>query len=106
VAAPIRIGTLDAAEADDLVSALAVRGLVGRPVVANGERWVELHEAHEETERLLAEATAAVEAWLADRGRPAVELTVAGRTLTVRAHAGLNEALRTRLPSRTDSSLA
>jgi antitoxin (DNA-binding transcriptional repressor) of toxin-antitoxin stability system len=106
VAAPIRIGTLDAAEADDLVGALAVRGLVGRPVAADGERFVELHEAHEETDRLVAEVTAAVEAWLADRGRPAVELTVAGRAFPVQAAASLDEALRTRLPSRSDSPLA
>ena len=102
VAAPIRVGMLDSAEAADLVDALAVRGLIGKPVAADGEQWVELHEVHEDTERLVAEVTAAVEAWLADRRREHVEIRVAERSYPVHAASTLTEALRPRRPSRSD----
>jgi hypothetical protein len=102
VAAPIRIGTLDAVEAADLVDALAVRGLIGRSVEAGGHRWVELHETHEETERLVAEVSAAVADWLADRRRDEAEIRVGGRSIAVRSATDLDETLRDRLPSRAD----
>jgi hypothetical protein len=99
VAAPIRVGILEVAEASDLAEALAVRGLIGRPVAARGKRWVEIHEPHEEEERLLAEVKEAVEAWLADRGHPAVEIRVGDRSIAVKAPERLDDALRERLPT-------
>jgi hypothetical protein len=106
VAAPIRVGKLDSAEAADLVDAFAVRGLIAKPVGDGPRLWIEIHEAHEDTERLVAEVTSAVEAWLADRGRDEVELRVSGRSYPVRAPSTLTEALHPRRPARTDQRRA
>jgi len=97
VSAPIRIGTLDATEASDLVHALAARGLIGRAVGAEGERWVEVSEAREETRRLLADVTNAVSTWLAEHERPAVDIEVEGQVVHVTARDDLRDALRARL---------
>lgn len=101
MSAPIRIGTLDATEASDLVHALAARGLIGRPVAAESERWVEVFEAHEETDRLLADVTDAVSTWLAERARAAVDIEVEGRVLRVGAPDDLRDVLRARLRGKT-----
>jgi hypothetical protein len=100
VSAPIRIGTLDATEASDLVHALAARGLIGRTVPTDGERWVEVCDAHEETRRLLADVTDAVSIWLAERERARVDVEVEGRIVHVSARADLRDALRARLRVR------
>jgi hypothetical protein len=97
VAAPIRIGTLDATEASDLVQALAARGLIGRPVGAVGSRWVEVNEAREETHRLLHDVTEAVAIWLAENERPTLDIEVEGRVHHVSAQADLRDALRAQL---------
>lgn len=106
MAAPIRIGMLDATEASDLVHALAARGLIGRPVAAESERWVEVCEAHEDTSRLLADVTDAVSTWLAEHERPAVDVEVEGRVLRVSARDDLRDVLRARLRvrARTEGS--
>jgi hypothetical protein len=101
VAAPIRIGTLDAREASDLVQALAARGLIGRPVRERGSHWVEVHEAHEETRRLLADVTAAVETWLSDREERSLSIEVEGRIREIEAPGDLRDVLRERLRTRT-----
>lgn len=85
MAAPIRIGPLRGRDALDLARALAVRGLIGRPVRAGGSFSVEVADSHEESGRLLEEVTEALEDWLADRGRRGVGLDVAGSHRTVRA---------------------
>lgn len=100
MAAPIRIGTLAATEANDLVHALAARGLIGRLVVAESERWVEVCEAHEETSRLLADVTDAVSTWLAEHERTSVDVTVEGRVLRVNARDDLRAVLREQLRVR------
>lgn len=100
MAAPIRIGTLDATEASDLVQALAARGLIGRPVGANGDRWVEVSEAREETHRLLADVTDAVATWLAEHERESIDVEVEGRLQHVSARADLRDALRARIRAR------
>lgn len=100
MAAPIRIGTLDATEASDLVQALAARGLIGRPVGTEGDRWVEVSEAHEETRRLLADVTDAVAIWLAEHERESIDIEVEGRVQHVRARDDLRDALRARLRAR------
>jgi hypothetical protein len=84
VARPIRVGVLDAEEARDLIGALAVRGLVGRPLDEAAGVWVELHEAREDAERLLAEAIDTVRAWVSDRGKDAVEVHADTGVYTVR----------------------
>jgi hypothetical protein len=99
VATPVRVGTLDAAEAGDLVEALAVRGLIGTPVDGEGGRWVELRSSREKTERLLADVADAVEAWLADRGRAALEIRAGRHAYSVRAGQRLDDVLRSRLPA-------
>ena len=99
MAPPIRIGTLAADEARDLVEALAVRGLIGRATEAADGWWVELHDPHEETERLVAEVTEAVQAWLVDRNRPSATISVAERWTTVEPGERIEETLRGRLPS-------
>jgi hypothetical protein len=97
VAAPIRIGTLDATEASDLVHALAARGLIGRAVAADAERWVEVCEAREETKRLLADVTDAVSTWLAEHERSTIDVEVEGRVVRVSARDDLRDVLRARL---------
>ncbi len=97
MAVPIRIGTLDATEASDLVQALAARGLIGRPLGADGERWVEVHDAHEETRRLLTDVIEAVETWLAEHDRDAVDVSVEGRLHRVTVGDDLRDALRARI---------
>jgi hypothetical protein len=99
VARPIRVGVLDAAEASDLVEALAVRGLTATSAARGGGHWVELHELHEETERLLVEVTEAVEAWRADRGRPPLQIQVGEQTRAVGSGERLDDALRSQLPT-------
>jgi hypothetical protein len=100
VAVPIRIGTLDATEANDLVHALAARGLIGRMVGTDGERWVEVSEAHEETRRLLADVTDAVSTWLTEHERQSVDIEVEGQVVHVSARDDLRDALRARLRIR------
>ena len=100
MATPIRVGVLEAAEARDLVEALAVRGLIGTMSESRRGCWVELNEPHEETERLIAEVTAALEAWLLDRGRGPLNVRVGERHITVEASAILDDVLRSRLPGR------
>lgn len=97
MAAPIRIGTLDATESSDLVHALAARGLIGRTVAAETERWVEVSEAHEETKRLLADVTDAVSTWLAEHERSTVDVEVEGRVVRVSARDDLRDVLRAQL---------
>ena len=97
MALPIRVEALGAPEARDLVEALAVRGLIGTVEHEAGAYTVELNEPHEETERLLADLTLALEAWLADRGHDAVEIHVGGRTIPVAPAPSLEETLRSRL---------
>jgi hypothetical protein len=106
VAAPIRIATLDAIEASDLVHALAARGLIGRAVSVEAGRWVEVREPREETNRLLADVTDAVSTWLAERERPSVDVEVEGRVVSVTARDDLRDVLRARLrvTARTEGS--
>jgi hypothetical protein len=85
------------AEARDLVEALAVRGLIATIEERAGDIIVELNEPHEETERLLGDLTVALETWLADRGRSAIDVHVGDRALVVEARADLDAALRSRL---------
>jgi hypothetical protein len=96
MAAPIEIGALREAEAADLVHALAARGLIGKPERRHDAIWLEVHEAHEETERLLGEVTTAVAEWLADQERATLELRVGSRVETVAARGDLRDALRAR----------
>ena len=104
MATPIRAGALDVAEAKDLVEALAVRGLIATAEGDDADWWVELNEPYEETERLLAEVTTALETWLADRGRETIEVHVGKRQLEVNApQAKLDETLRSRLPASRPS---
>ena len=105
MAEPIRIGTLDAPEATDLVEALAVRGLIGRTIVGGDGRWIEIHEHHEHTDRLLGEVTAAVETWLGEHDRESLEIRVGDRVQTVKAPSDIRDALRSRatLATRRDS---
>ena len=97
MAPPIRIGTLTADEARDLVEALAVRGLIATAEKDDGGYVVELNQPHEETERLLGDLTVALETWLADRGRAAVDVHIENRTVGIEAASRLDETLRSRL---------
>ena len=97
VARPIRVGVLDVEEARDLVGALAVRGLVGRPLERAGGVWVELHEAREEADRLLSEVIDTVSAWVSDRGKDSVEIHADRGVYTVRLRP---EELETALGAR------
>lgn len=85
MAAPIRIGPLPGREALDLAQALAVRGIAGRPVRASGRYEVEIHDSHEDEDRLVHDVVDALGQWLADRGRVEVGLRMAGSRQTVRA---------------------
>ncbi len=97
MAPPIRVGPVDISEARDMVEALAVRGLIATVEETAGEILVELNEPHEETERLLGDLTVALETWLADRGRSAVDVHLGDRAIVVRAAADLDSTLRSRL---------
>jgi hypothetical protein len=105
VAPPVRIEWLDGAEAIDLVQALAVRGLVGKPLRKGKRHAVVVHDPHEEADRLVAELVAALESWLADRGRESIQVTLDDSSRTISAPPDLPNALRGRLtPSRNTSS--
>jgi hypothetical protein len=100
LAPPIRIEWLEAGEAIDLMKALAVRGLVGILEREGSRHAVFVHDPHEETERLLAEVVEALESWLADRGRDAVEVRVGERVQTVAPRGDVRDALKPRLARR------
>ena len=100
MAAPIRSGTLAAGEARDLVHSLAVRGLVGRLDTTGEHGWVEVRETHEDTDRLLAEVTDAVAAWLREHERPPLEIRVEGAVHEVAARSDLREELRAQVRER------
>lgn len=100
MAPPIRIEWLESVEAIDLMQALAVRGIVGRLEEAGSQLAVVVHDPHEELERLLPEVVGALEGWLADRGREAVEVRVGDRARTVAPGGQLAEALRARALQR------
>ncbi len=105
MAPPVRIEWLDGAEAIDLVQALSVRGLVGKPLRKGKRHAVVVHDPHEEADRLIAELVAALETWLADRGRESLQVTLEDRSRTVSAPPDLPDALRGRLaPGRNPSS--
>jgi hypothetical protein len=105
VAPPVRIEWLDGAEAIDLVQALAVRGLVGKPLRKGTRHAVVVHDPHEDTDRLVAELVAALETWLADRGGESLRLTLGDRSRTVSPSPDLPGALQGRLsPDRSPSS--
>ncbi|MCI0635214.1 MAG: hypothetical protein L0206_15085 [Actinobacteria bacterium] len=95
---PIRVGVLDAEEARDLIGALAVRGLVGRPLDEGHGVWVELHEGREDADRLLSEAMDTISAWVSDRGKDSVDVHGDRVVYTVRLRPeDLGAALGTRL---------
>jgi hypothetical protein len=105
MAPPIRIEWLEGGEAIDLVQALAVRGLVGKPVREKARHVVTIHDPHEETERLLSDVVAALETWLADRGRDEIEVRVGSRTRTVSARQeDLPDALKARVEKTSKRS--
>jgi hypothetical protein len=99
VAAPIRIGALDAIEASDLAQALGARGLTGQIVETEGVRWVVIEDSREETDRLLAEVAPAVMTWLDEHGRETIEVHVEARVLTLSPHADMRDLLRSRVPA-------
>ncbi len=101
MAAPIRIGPLDATETSDLIRMLGARGLVGRRTSDGEPCWVEVLEAHERTDRLLAEVSEAVSAWLSDRGRPSLEIRVEDNVLRVEARDDdLSDVLRAQVRAK------
>jgi hypothetical protein len=105
VAPPVRIEWLDGSEAIDLVHALAVRGLVGKPVRQGSRHAVVVHDPHEEADRLVADLVVALESWLVDRGRESVHLTLGDVSRTVSAAPDLPDTLRGRVaPGRNPSS--
>lgn len=98
MAPPIRIEWLDGGDAIDLVQALAVRGLVGKPVLEDGRHAIVVHDPHEELDRLVADLVEALGAWLADRGRASLDVRVEGKRRRVAPGAALTDALGRRLP--------
>lgn len=101
MAPPIRIGALGATEASDLAQSLAARGLIGRPVSTGGASWVEVHETREETTRLLADLTEAVETWLAEHERlRSLEIRVEDKVTRVPSRGDLRDDLRERVRAR------
>jgi hypothetical protein len=105
MAPPVRIEWLDGADAIDLVQALAVRGLVGKPLRRGNRHAVVVHDPHEDADRLVAELVAALESWLADRGGESLRLTLGDRSRTVSAPADLPGTLHGRIaPGRNASS--
>jgi hypothetical protein len=84
------------------VQALAVRGLVGKPSRSGERHAVVVHDPHEETERLLADVVAALETWLADRGRDSLQVRVADSSRTVSPASDLRDVLRPRLAPPTN----
>lgn len=99
MAAPIEIGALQEAEAADLARALAARGLIATPARRRGNVWLAVCETREETERLLADVSAAVADWLAERDRAPLELRVGTRVETVTGRGDLRDVLRARAAS-------
>ena len=89
MAETIRIEVAGAAEGVDLVDALAVRGLTGELVHADGRWEVEIDYEHEETVRLLLDVVVALEAWLDDRGWPDTSISVGDRPYWVRPRSAL-----------------
>jgi hypothetical protein len=100
VADPIRIEPLDAGEAYDLAQALSVRGITARPMPEGAPELIEIHDPHEQTERLVAEVTAALEEWLVDRRRGSIDVRIEGGARTTIAPTDLAEALRSGVTSR------
>jgi len=94
VSDPIRIEVANAAEARDLVRALAVGGLTGRLVHAGGRLEVEIRSVHEETRRLALDVAAALETWLEDRERDSVAVRVGDLRSTVRRRGAEEERSR------------
>ncbi len=102
LAAPIRVGSLDAEDAEDLSRALGARGLVGTPV-PSGNRWhIEIRDAHEETARLLAEVRVTLETWLSEHGRSRLTVRVGSDLHTIEAAPTLAESLRRRIAPSGD----
>jgi len=102
---PIRIEGLEAGDAADLVQAFAVRGLIGTAERKGAVQAVVIPHPHEETKRLLPDVVEALEGWLADRRKEAVELRVGAERLTVRARR-LPDALRARVPDSNQDAQA
>ena len=102
---PIRIQWLEGGEAVDLVQALAVRGLIGKPMRRRTRHAVVIHHPHEDTERVLPDVIEALEAWLADRGRESVEVRVGADSRSIRARE-LPGALRGRVPGSGQNAQA
>jgi hypothetical protein len=100
VAPPIRIEWLESREAIDLAEALAVRGIVGRPVRSTEGHAVVVHDPRERVDRLVDEIVAALESWLADRGRGPVSVRVGTRVHDVAAREALPGALMERARAR------
>jgi hypothetical protein len=94
---PIRIEWLEGGEAVDLVQALAVRGLIGKPVRRRARHAVVIHHPHEDTERLLPDVIDALEDWLADRGRETIGVRVGEDRRSVKARE-LPGTLKARVP--------
>lgn len=94
---PIRIEWLEGGEAIALVEALAVRGLIGKPMRRRTRHAVVIYHPHEDTERLLPDVVEALEAWLADRGRETIEIRVGTDRRSIRARE-LPGALKARVP--------
>ena len=82
MAETIHIELATTAEGVDLVEALARRGLTGELVRAGSPSEVAVRYASEETDRLLLEVLAALEAWLADRGVSSLRVRVGKRAFT------------------------
>ncbi len=89
VAEAIRIELESRADAADLVRAFAVRGLTGGVEVVNGHCEVEIANRREQTERLLIDVLAALEAWLADHDDPPTRVRVGERSYVFGAPASL-----------------
>jgi hypothetical protein len=102
---PIRIQWLEGDEAVDLVQALAVRGLIGKPMQRRARHAVVIYHPHEDTDRLLPDVIEALEAWLADRGLESVEVRVGAESRSVRARE-LPGALRRRVPGSGQNAQA
>lgn len=100
VAAPVRVERLEQDEALDLAQALSVRGLVGRPLRVRKHVVLEIRDEREDPERLLKEVIDALEAWLADRHRDALLVSVGDTQRTVRAARDLPATLAGRVPRR------
>lgn len=96
MAEAIRIEIENPADAADLARAFAVRGLVGEVVPVNGRCEVEIVSRREQTERLLIEVLAALEAWCADRDRISACVRVGERSYAFEASSGSLEPAHAR----------